>query len=69
MVIYLVKNKTLVFVCLQEDGIKEIMHVYRTTHDQELLPTLRMVLAMLGVVDPPKMKGIRLLAIDGGGSR
>ena len=45
------------------------MRIYRTTHDSELLPSLRMVLAMLGAVDPPKMKGVRILAIDGGGSR
>ncbi|XP_076802568.1 calcium-independent phospholipase A2-gamma-like [Clavelina lepadiformis] len=54
---------------VKEDAIKEIMYLYRTTYNQNLIPILRMTLAMLGAVDPPKQNGIRVLAIDGGGSR
>lgn len=45
------------------------MNVYCTTTDEDLRRSTRMILAMFGSVDPPKMKGIRLLTIDGGGSR
>nr|XP_026695112.1 calcium-independent phospholipase A2-gamma-like [Ciona intestinalis] len=54
---------------VKENAIREIMHIYRTTYDKDLIPVLRVTLAMLGAVDPPKRKGIRILTIDGGGCR
>uniref|UniRef100_H2YVJ1 Uncharacterized protein n=1 Tax=Ciona savignyi TaxID=51511 RepID=H2YVJ1_CIOSA len=45
---------------VKENAIREIMHIYRTSFDKDLLPLLRVALAMLGAVDPPKRKGIRI---------
>nr|CAB3264983.1 calcium-independent phospholipase A2-gamma-like [Phallusia mammillata] len=54
---------------VKQNAIREITHIYRTTLDKDILPTLRMTLALLGSVDPPKQRGIRVLCIDGGGCR
>ncbi|KAM3871801.1 calcium-independent phospholipase A2-gamma-like [Diretmus argenteus] len=38
-------------------------------NNQELLSTIRQTLALIGYVDPVKGRGIRVLSIDGGGTR
>ena len=39
------------------------------TRDQGLQAALREALALIGYVDPVKGRGIRVLSIDGGGTR
>lgn len=38
-------------------------------HNQELQAALRETLALIGYADPVKGRGIRVLSIDGGGTR
>ncbi|XP_022258318.1 calcium-independent phospholipase A2-gamma-like isoform X2 [Limulus polyphemus] len=46
-----------------------VLHLREQTHDTAISCQAREVLTLLGYVDPPKGKGIRILSIDGGGIR
>ncbi|XP_076321154.1 calcium-independent phospholipase A2-gamma-like [Tachypleus tridentatus] len=49
--------------------IPVVLHLRERTHDTAVICQAREVLTLLGYVDPPKGKGIRILSIDGGGIR
>lgn len=56
--------------CLQEKTALTLLRKRRAYRDnQELQRALRETLALIGYMDPVKGRGIRVLSIDGGGTR
>lgn len=56
--------------CLQEKTALTLLRKRRAYRDnQGLQSALRETLALIGYMDPVKGRGIRVLSIDGGGTR
>ncbi|XP_046993755.1 calcium-independent phospholipase A2-gamma-like isoform X5 [Schistocerca americana] len=53
----------------KEGGIGTLLRLRAQTRDENTLATVREALSILGYVDPPPGRGIRILSIDGGGIR
>ncbi len=54
--------------CLQERAIPCLLRL-RQAADVSLQAAVRKALALLGFTEPVKKRGVRILAIDGGGTR
>ncbi|XP_049778627.1 calcium-independent phospholipase A2-gamma-like isoform X1 [Schistocerca cancellata] len=54
---------------IKEGGIGTLLRLRAQTRDENTLATVREALSILGYVDPPPGRGIRILSIDGGGIR
>ena len=56
-------------IAVQEGAIRTLLRFERKCRDEALKGTAREALALLGYVPPPRGTGIRMLSIDGGGTR
>lgn len=56
-------------IAYKEDGIKVLLKIQKSIKDEQILGSIREALAILGYVNTPPGKGIRILSIDGGGVR
>ena len=56
------------FFSMQEKIIPYLLRL-RQVKDETLQAAVREILALIGYVDPVKGRGIRILTIDGGGTR
>merc|ERR1711872_207930 len=54
---------------VEENGISTILKLRGRTECGQVLKMCKIGLALLGYVDPVQRKGIRILALDGGGTR
>ena len=58
------------FVCFQEKVAVKLLRQRRAYRDHQALQNaVRETFALIGYVDPVKGRGIRVLSIDGGGTR
>ena len=55
-------------ICLQEKVVPCLLRL-RQARDARLQAAVRQALALVGYTDPVKGRGIRVLSIDGGGTR
>lgn len=46
-----------------------LLRIRSTYRSENIQASLRQTLSLLGHVDPPSSKGVRILSIDGGGTR
>ena len=53
----------------KDGGIAHILKLKESTRDKEIVKQTKLALALLGYVDPVKGRGVRILSIDGGGTR
>lgn len=53
---------------LQEQVIPRLLRL-RQAADESLRAAVRQALALVGFIDPVKNRGVRILSIDGGGTR
>ncbi|KAF3819015.1 hypothetical protein GH733_013165 [Mirounga leonina] len=67
ILIYLICSK-IFFLSIQEKIIPCLLRL-RQIKDETLQAAVREILALIGYVDPVKGRGIRILTIDGGGTR
>ncbi|CAN8001141.1 unnamed protein product [Ixodes hexagonus] len=56
-------------VLIKERAIAHLLQLREYSSNEAVVATARETLALLGYVDPPKGRGIRILAIDGGGTK
>ena len=55
--------------CIKSGAIPVLLRLRERSEDKLLIGQSRQVLSLLGYADPPKVQGIRILSIDGGGIR
>lgn len=53
----------------KDGGISDILQLRESTKDNEITKQTRVALALLGYVNPVQGRGIRILTLDGGGTR
>ena len=53
----------------KDNGIIHILNLFQSCRDTEVRKQAKIALSLLGYVDPVKGRGIRILALDGGGTR
>ena len=53
----------------KEKGVSHILKLRECATSEMLLGKIRVALALLGYVDPVQGRGVRILALDGGGTR
>ncbi|CAN8004940.1 unnamed protein product [Ixodes pacificus] len=56
-------------ILVKERAIAHLLRLRQYSNNAAVVATARETLALLGHVDPPKGRGIRILAIDGGGTK
>lgn len=56
-------------ILLQNNAIKIMKQYQKRSHGEETDRNIRITLALLGYVENPSQTGVRILAVDGGGSR
>lgn len=66
---HLLNFPTTRITAIEENAINELIEVAKECQSGETYNTVKMNLAMLGHVDPPKGRGLRILSLDGGGCR
>ncbi|GAB1860117.1 Calcium-independent phospholipase A2-gamma [Camponotus japonicus] len=54
---------------IKEGAIKILLRIRQKTKDEQIHASIREALAVMGYIDPPPGRGIRILSIDGGGIR
>lgn len=54
---------------IKEGAIKVLLQARKKTKDEQIKACIREALAVMGYIDPPPGRGIRILSIDGGGIR
>ncbi|XP_014598849.1 PREDICTED: calcium-independent phospholipase A2-gamma-like isoform X3 [Polistes canadensis] len=54
---------------ITEGALTTLLRIRQKTHDEQIKASIRESLAIMGYVDPPIGRGIRILSIDGGGIR
>ena len=52
-----------------EDGTTKLLKIQQKTRCQEIRQLTKIALGLIGHVDPVKGKGVRILSLDGGGTR
>ena len=53
----------------REGGVSSLLYIREETKDDKLKMSVRAALTILGFADPVKEAGIRILSLDGGGTR
>lgn len=56
-------------ILVKERAIAHILRMREYSNNSSVVSTARETLALLGYVDPPRGRGLRILSIDGGGTR
>jgi calcium-independent phospholipase A2-gamma len=56
-------------VIAREGGVRALLNLQSSCHDSDTLALLRQSLSAIGHAAPPSGKGVRLLSIDGGGTK
>uniref|UniRef100_A0A224Z2T8 Intracellular membrane bound ca2+ independent phospholipase a2 n=1 Tax=Rhipicephalus zambeziensis TaxID=60191 RepID=A0A224Z2T8_9ACAR len=56
-------------ILVKERAIAHILRIREYSNNSSVVATARETLALLGYVDPPTGRGLRILSIDGGGTR
>lgn len=67
--IYLVGEYIFIFIFFFQEGILPILLRLRKCPDASVAAAAREALALVGYVDPVKGRGIRILTVDGGGTK
>ncbi|XP_050031516.1 calcium-independent phospholipase A2-gamma-like [Dermacentor andersoni] len=66
---HILSNPSSLCILVKERAIAHILRMREYSNNSSVMSTARETLALLGYVDPPRGRGLRILSIDGGGTR